>query len=83
MSEREIYDIYDVVVKLIGPINPVGESHTDDKRFKNLTVMVDLIEQLLTDIVYVIPAKERHEYSMKKAGEYADNFYTSIGIKED
>ena len=75
-------EIYDVVTKLVGGIDPVGETHTDNDRFENLKVMCDLVEKLLTDIDGVIPNKRRYEFSMKRAGEYADEFYTRIGIEE-
>jgi hypothetical protein len=35
---------------------------------------------LLTDIDAVGPYRARQEYSMKKAGEYADKFLNRIGI---
>lgn len=35
-------DIYEVVTKLVGPIDPAGETHTDKKRFENLKVMCDV-----------------------------------------
>ena len=74
-------DIHEIVKKLVGPIDPVGETHTDDNRFENLKVMTELVGELLTDIDRVIPNKERVEFSMKRAGEHADKFYDEIGIK--
>jgi len=72
---------YDVVKKLIGPINPVGETNTDNERFENLKAMCELVDQLLTDIDDVAyKNKDRHELSMKRAGEYASKFYDKIGI---
>ena len=75
-------DIHEVVTKLVGPIKPVGETHIDNDRYENLKIMCDLIDKLLTDVDRVIPNKRRDEYSMKRAGEYADNFFTQIGISE-
>jgi hypothetical protein len=70
------------VNKLIGPIEPVGETATDDKRYENLKAQCELVEQLILDIQYVAKNnKSRTEYSMKRAGEYADRFLTNtIGI---
>lgn len=73
-------DNYEVVQKLIGPIKPVGEHHADEKRFENLKAMCELVDKLVTDIDEVIPNKNRIEASMKRAGEYADNFLTNLGI---
>lgn len=75
-------DIHEIVKKLIGPIDPVGETNTDNKRFENLKVMCDLVDKLLTDIDRVIPNKRRAEYSMKRAGEYASDFFDKTGIIE-
>jgi len=73
-------NIYEIVTKLVGPIMPVGETNTDDKRLENLKTMCDLVDKLLCDIYEVAPNMHRHEYSMKRAGEHADEFLTSIGI---
>ena len=34
-------DVYKVVKKLIGEIDPIGETQTDDERFENLKAMTD------------------------------------------
>jgi len=61
-------EAYKVITKLIGPINPVGETHIDTGRFDNLKVMTDVVEMLLIDIDKVTANKDRHEYSMNLAG---------------
>lgn len=68
-------DVHEIAEKLIGPIEPVGESHTDSVRFENLVETIDLVERLLMDIRYVSLNKDRQEYSMKKAGEHAEKFF--------
>ncbi|MFA5340161.1 MAG: hypothetical protein WC332_00145 [Clostridia bacterium] len=75
-------ELYDVVKKLVGEIKPIGETTEDGKRFENLKVMTDMVDQLLTDIDEVASGKNRYEYSIKCAGEYADKFLTRIGITE-
>ena len=72
-------EVYDVVGKLIGPIEPLGQSHTDEKRFENLKALTELVDSLLNDICAVGQCKNQHEASLKKAGEVADEFYGSIG----
>jgi hypothetical protein len=79
---QKLITLYDVVTKLIGPIRPVGETNTDDERYENLKVMTELIDSLLTDVDRIISCKERNEYSMKRAGEFADKFFHEIGIDE-
>lgn len=64
----------DIVLKLIGPISPVGESGADEERLENLKKLCDLVDGLMFEIDHVASHKDRYEYSVKKAGEYADNF---------
>lgn len=73
---------YDIVKKLVGEIEPVGETNTDEKRFKNLEQMTNLVDSLLLEIRTVSECKTSHEYSVKKAGEFADNFLYIVGIKQ-
>jgi hypothetical protein len=73
--------VYGVVKKLVGPVDPVGETQTDETRFENLQLLTDITERLLADIDRVgYENKGRVEYSMKRAGEYAGQFQTKIGI---
>ena len=72
---------YDIVKKLIGEINPVGETNTDEIRFKNLQNMALLVEHLLHDINKVSYDNiKREELSIKKAALFAQKFLTSQGI---
>ena len=74
---------YDVVKKLIGEIYPVGETHTDDRRFENLKEMIELVDKLLTDIDKVAYRnKDRVEFSMKRAGGCAKEFLDKLGLPE-
>lgn len=73
-------NLHAIVTRLVGPIDPVGESHTDDKRFDNLKTLTDLIDRLLGDIERVSSNKSRHEYSMKRAGEHCIEFFDSVGL---
>jgi hypothetical protein len=75
----------EIVNKLIGPIEPVGETETDQKRYENLKAQCELVESLIMNIQYVANSnKDRSEYSMKLAGQYADRFLTNtIGIPNE
>jgi len=74
-------ELYNVVTKLIGPVDPAGETNTDNERFENLKVMTDLVNRLLTDIDTVAyNNKDKKEFSKKRAADYAINFYKQIGI---
>lgn len=67
-------ELIDIVRKLAGPIDPVGETNTDEARFQNLKKVTELVETLLTDISKVSQNMDRFEYSMRRAGEYAFTF---------
>lgn len=75
--------LYEVVIKLIGPVNPVGETNKDEERFLNLQAMTELVDKLLTDIDTVAyKNREKVEFSRKRAGEFAKKFLDKIGIIE-
>lgn len=66
---------YDVVTKLIGKIDPVGETNEDDRRFENLKEMCSLVEKLITDIDNVgYRNQNNHQFSIKRASEFASKF---------
>ena len=67
-------DNYEVIKKLIGPIEPIGESQTDAKRLENLKSMCELVSCLLNDIYGAAYYRGRYESSMKEIGNYAQNF---------
>lgn len=74
----------DVVKKLIGNINPIGETNTDNERFENLKAMCELVNNLITEIDDIAYKNEdAREFSVKRASEYASNFLTkTVGIAE-
>ena len=76
--------ITEVVKRLVGDIKPKGETNIDDDRFENLKVMFELVNNLVYEIDSVAyDNKDKHEFSMKRAGEYASNFLTNtLGIHE-
>ena len=74
----------EIVLKLTGPVNPVGETQTDDGRFFNLEDLCSLVNQWVRIIDRVAcENKERSEFSRQRAGKYANHFLTeTLGIKE-
>lgn len=78
-------DIYEIVTKLVGRINPVGETNTDNERFENLKVMCELVEKLIVDIDTVgYSNKNAYEFSKKRAAEYSEKFIIErLGISEN
>ena len=78
-------DIYEIVTKLVGRINPVGETNTDNERFENLKVMCELVEKLVVDIDTVgYSNRTAYEFSKKRAADYVDKFITDrLGISNN
>lgn len=74
-------EIYNVVKKLVGSIEPIGDTKIDNERFENLKTMCNLVDKLLTDIdTIAYNYKDSKQSSLKRASEYADSFQISIGI---
>lgn len=77
MDNKKFSEI-DIVKKIVGEVCPVGETNTDNARFENLKVMCELVDDLLGEIGVVASYDEAHEYSVKRAGEYATDFLKQI-----
>ena len=73
-----VITIYDIVTKLIGPVQPVGETNADTSRLENLGALTDLVNRLLMDIEKTATAKERHEASMAALGRSAQEFLDEV-----
>ncbi|WP_278960872.1 hypothetical protein [Bacteroides pyogenes] len=72
-----------VLNNLVGPIKPIGETNEDDIRFKNLKKMCDLTDSLIAEIEDVACKYENnHEYSIKRAAEYAKRFLAKTRRKQ-
>lgn len=68
---------HEIVYKLIGPIDPVGETHVDSERLKNLDAMIHLVDRLLFDIAAVAKDSDSHMHSISFAGKTAAKFLES------
>lgn len=67
-----------VVMKLVGPVRAIGDSHFDAERLANLKALTALVEQLLTEIQSASTSADNHQDSMKAIGQYAKNFLKEI-----
>ena len=67
-------DIYEVVQKLVGSIEPIGETNADEARYENLVEMMFLVERLFHDISRLRHFDKRTEFSIKRAGVRAGAF---------
>ena len=76
--------MFDIVMKLTGQIEPVGETHTDDKRFENLQILLKLMCKLHVEIDRIATEnKDRQECSMARAGKLCNEYLDWLGIPDD
>lgn len=75
-------DVLAVVRKLIGPVDPVGETHTDDARYTNLKNLAELVSALVDDMDRVAMHHDRPEASIRRAGVFASAFMTILRNEE-
>lgn len=77
-------DIINVVRRLVGKIKPVGETNTDNERLENLKTLCNVVNALVYDIDEVAyEFRDRKEYSIKRASDFAKDFLTNkVGILE-
>lgn len=66
--------IADIVMELIGEIEPVGDSAIDDKRFNNLLAVENVMDILFDEIRWASETRNRYEYSMQKIGKNAKDY---------
>lgn len=74
-------ELNDIVLKLIGPVEPIGETYEDNRRYKNLEELIKLVDHLLYNIDVVATGKDRVEYSIKRAGVLADEFLKDVKVR--
>lgn len=70
-------EIADMVMHIIGEIEPVGESNEDERRKMHLITLINTIDDLLIEIIRVFPNRYKKEASMSNACKIA------IGWLED
>lgn len=69
----------EVIKKLVGSVNPIGETTTDAVRFNNLKLLTEVSENLLEIISHVHRQnKHSHEHSVRKAADHAGEFLERI-----
>lgn len=68
-------NVTEIVKKLIGSVEPAGDSDIDEKRFENLKELCLLTSNLVGEISRVVDRnKNAHESSIQKIVQYADKF---------
>ncbi len=74
MTEGNQMNLHQIVTKLVGPVDAIGEHGADQQRLANLKVLAELVEMLLLDIHYAARSANNHQASMKAIGKYAKEF---------
>ena len=71
-------ELIEVVRKLIGPIQPVGETNADSRRLANLEVLLDILGDLLEDVREAARQSDRSESSVRAIGYKARDFLNEL-----
>lgn len=71
-------ELIDIVMKLNGPIQAVGETNADGERLKNLRSLGELAESLVGRIRDASETADRPEASMKAIGLIAKSYLVQI-----
>lgn len=81
MNEKLTKDeIYKVLTKLIGEIEPVADSNIDEDRFENVKVFLAVFDEMHTQIDYIAYKHKNSLYaSTKKIGEACAKYLGKLG----
>lgn len=71
-------EIYDIVKKLIGNIDPIGESNYNEKALQSLKDTIGLVDKLLSDIADVSHGENSHMHSFFLAGKVARSYLNDV-----
>ena len=75
-------EIIDVVRKLTGPIEPVGNMQADDKSFENLKARLELMRQLHKEVDN-LSVHSKYPFantSWLRAGKECDKYLNWLGV---
>jgi hypothetical protein len=67
-------------MKLVGPVQPVGETRADEWRLENLKKLTELTDRLLFEIDDAAHNADRVEASMKAIGKHARDFIEDVKL---
>lgn len=72
------YELYEIVMKIVGPVHPTGDHNEDTSRLSNMTTLIDLLDDLLVDVRDAARCAARQEDSMRRIGTQARAFLDEI-----
>ena len=76
-------ELDEIVMKLVGPVQPVGESGTDGQRLKSIFELTNLVDRLLGELSMAAQCADRHECSMRMIGEHARDFLAEVKAADE
>ena len=71
-------ELFEIVMKLNGPVQPLGERHADQTRLANMKTLTKLADRILYEINRAEPAADRVEFYVKAIGVHAREFMESV-----
>ena len=71
-------ELHEIITKLTGPIQAVGETNSDARRFENLEATLELLDRLIFDVSEAARSANRPEASMAKIGKRAQAFLDDL-----
>lgn len=69
---------YEIVTKLIGPIQPTGDHGVDTKHLENMRNMTELVGALLDNVRKAARASNSKEASVRAIGLHARDFVDDV-----
>jgi hypothetical protein len=75
-------DLYDIVMRLVGPVQPTGDSGEDVRRLGNMKALIGLMEDLMVDVLAAAKCADQYQDSMRRIGVVARDFVNEMrGVK--
>lgn len=71
-------ELHEIVMKLVGPVQPTGDHGTDETRLTNMRALTALVDRLLFEINAAASSADRYEASMKAIGSHARAFLEDV-----
>ena len=72
------YEITKILEKLMGDIEPIGETHHDDVAYANLLTYIEVATWFIERIYEVGQYIERPEFSMQRSGKEAIKYLSKL-----
>ena len=72
------FTLEEMVMRVVGPIEPIGETHADKERLQNLENLLELVDRLIFKIDRLQGFANRPEDSMAIIGKRARRFLEQL-----